>query len=56
LRVDDAVVVIEDRRVDSAGDVAVLIDGGTDNGASTIFHANRVVCTATKKGDAKRGF
>ena len=55
LGVDHAILVLEERRQIAAGDVAVLVDGGREDGAAVLPIPGRIVGAAAEEGDAKWG-
>src|SRR5947208_17143618 len=54
LRVDDPVLVLEERRQVAAGDVAILVDCRRDDAAAVLFGPRRIVGAAPDERDAKR--
>ena len=55
LAVDDADAVLEERRQIAAGEVAILVDGGGQDGAAVLPIPARVVGAAAEEGDAEGG-
>ena len=53
-RIDDAVLVLEERRQVAAGDVAVLVDTRCEYCSAVLAEPRRVVGTAPKERDAER--